>query len=277
MVYVYRIRPDKYKITIRYEEGPPPDNTRYDERFRKSWQAQILEEDPDFPVEWLKADAPKARSLGSIWRSAQTVRGLALANPWTWFVTVTLNPRYHDRSDLDGFRREFTHFIRDSRRKYGADIEYLLVPELHPKDGVSWHMHGLIEGLPLEALRPFTLDEHLPYYVLDKISNGTQIYDWPEYRARFGYATVERIRNRDRASTYITKYIGKSLQDSSKAVERYHSLFYASRGLDRPERVAMESTLEDASKVLPSGLVCSWAKESQYGRVMYFDSPILPD
>lgn len=281
LVYVYQIRPDKYRVTIRYEEGPAPDNTRYDERFLRSWQYQILKEDPDFPAAWLVDDRQQMRSYQSIWRSAQAVRGLALANSWDWFITVTLNPRFHDRSDLDSFRSEFTHFIRDARRKYGVDIEYLLVPELHPSDGVSWHMHGLIQGLPVEALRPFTLEEKLPYYILDKVTTGVPIYDWPAYRARFGFTSVERVRNRDRASTYLTKYIGKSLQDSAQAVEAGHSLYYASRGLDRPQRVAIISTPEDLPGVLPAGLECSWLKKHHYGEVMYFDlptvTPILPD
>ena len=41
--------------------------------------------------------------------------------------------------------------------------KFVFVPEMH-RDG-AWHLHGLINDLPVDHLRPFTLEEKLPTYI----------------------------------------------------------------------------------------------------------------
>lgn len=201
------------------------------------------------------------------------IEAYALCNPWSWFGTFTLSPAYRDRKDLDGFRRDFMQLIRHSRRKYG-DIEALLVPELHKsKDG--WHMHGLLQGIPLEALRPFTLKEKLPKYIRDKLKEGQALYDWPEYRKAFGWVDIEPIRSRDAAARYITKYITKAGDCTAQALDLGKHLYYVTRGLSQPERVEIENAPGAVPDAFPGGLVASSRYEFDYGEVQWFERPRL--
>lgn len=213
----------------------------------------------------------------NIRRAQRTIEAYALCNQWTWFGTFTLSPEYRDRTDLDGFRKDFMQFIRHNRRKYG-DIDALLVPELHKKkDG--WHMHGLLQGLPVEALRPFTLADKLPKYIRGKLKAGNPVYDWPAYRASFGWVDIEPLRSRDAAARYITKYITKATDSTAKALDLGKHLYYVTRGLDLPELVEVGNAPGWTPEALPCGLAVSRAydfppdvpKEEKFGVVRWYE------
>ena len=51
----------------------------------------------------------------------------------------------------------------------------------------------LIKGIPKDALRLFSLSEKLPKYIRDKRKEGFLVYDWEEYRKRFGFVDIEPI------------------------------------------------------------------------------------
>lgn len=178
-------------------------------------------------------DGPEGRELCNIARSRGRIRELALCNQWDYFVTLTLSPEWGDRRDLPRWRASLSHWLRDLRRRTGANIQYLFVPEEHKAGG--WHMHGLVRGIPAEMLRPFTLRERLPNYLRGKLSQGYTIYDWPAYRARYGFVDLEPIRDSGAVSAYITKYVSKALADLRIAANA-HS-FYASQGLAGAEEV----------------------------------------
>lgn len=218
-----------------------------------------------------KPDADE-KLASNIRRAARMIEGYALCNPWDWFGTFTLSPAYRDRADLDRFRADFMRFIRNLRRKYG-DIEALLVPELH-KSGDGWHMHGLIRGVPIEALRLFTLREKLPKYIRDKLKAGEKVYDWPAYRLAFGWVDMEPIRSRDAAARYITKYITKSGDSTAQVLELGKHMYYTTRGLARPQLV---QKTENASGCLPEAfpawLVPGNSYEYDYGEVQWFEYP----
>ena len=165
-------------------------------------------------------------------------------------------------------------FIRTQRKKYGCDIEAMFVPELHKsKDG--WHMHGLIFGLPKDALRMFTLKEKLPKYIRDKIKTGEAVYDWPDYRNSFGWVDVEPIRLRDAAARYITKYVTKSGDATAEAIDLGKHLYYVTRGLDAPERIETENAPGAIPEAFPAGLVCGNKYEFDYGEVQWYERPRL--
>lgn len=152
-----------------------------------------------------------------------------MCNEWDYFCTFTLNPEKYDRYNLSRFRSDFTHMIRNLRTKYECNIAYLLIPERH-KDG-AWHMHGFVRGLPLQELREFTLDEKLPKYISDKLKSNVSVYEWLSYRKKFGFCDLEKIRDKNRCSSYVTKYITKDLLESVK--ELNHKTYYCSQGLQR--------------------------------------------
>lgn len=207
---------------------------------------------------------------GNIRRAARNIEAYALCNPWDWFGTFTLSPAYRDRSDLDGFRRSFMQFIRDCRKRYKVNIQALLVPELHKsKDG--WHMHGLIYGLPVDALRLFSLKERLPKYIRDRRVAGELVYDWPAYRKSFGWVDMEPIRSRDAAARYITKYITKAGDSTAKALDLGKHLYYPTRGLKLPVRMETENAPGCVPEAFPDGLVKGHSFQFDYGEVQWFE------
>ena len=178
-------------------------------------------------------DGPEGRELCNIARSRGRIRELALCNRWDYFATLTLSPEWGDRRDLPRWRASLSQWLRDLRKQFGAHIDYLLVPEEHKAGG--WHMHGLLRGIPAEHLRAFTLRERLPAYLRGKLAQGYTIYDWPAYRARYGWVDLEPIRSEAAVSAYITKYVSKALADLRIAANA-HS-YYCSQGLAGAEEV----------------------------------------
>lgn len=151
------------------------------------------------------------KELSNISRARSRVIELGLSNPWEFFVTLTLDPRKWDRTDLPMFNKSFAQWLRNERKAGRCDVKYLLIPELHA-DGVSWHMHGMLYGLPLDQLE----------------INKNGYLDWPRYREKFGYCSIDYIRDIRKTCSYLTKYVSKQLGQSI-AVSRH--CFYASQGL----------------------------------------------
>lgn len=169
----------------------------------------------------------------NIRRSKNAIKELVLCNDWDYFITFTLDKRKYNRHDLQKFIKDLSQYIRDVRKKFNVDIKYILIPEQH-KDG-AWHMHGFVSGLPVSQVKLFTLKEKLPKYIREKLENGQEVFHWLGYEEKFGFCDLEPIRDKERASSYVTKYITKGLQDSIKEVNA--KMYYCSRGLKRCEEI----------------------------------------
>lgn len=180
-----------------------------------------------------KGSVNDSKLSSNICRARSAVRELVLCNPFDLFVTVTIDSQKFDRYDLPKFRLAFAQWVRDYNKKHGLHIKYVFIPETH-KDG-AWHMHGFIMGLPISMLQPFTLDMHLPEYIRNKLKQGETIYNWFDYQEKFGFVDIELVRSRERAASYVTKYITKDLARSVTEVGAH--LYYASQGLSRAELV----------------------------------------
>lgn len=170
-------------------------------------------------------------------RARSTVFELAYCNKWDWFFTGTLSSANGDRSNLDNFRKKFTQFIRDERKRLNCDIKYLLVPELHA-DLENWHFHGLISGIPIEQLEQFQKGMKMGKHIAAKVEQGEEIYNWTRYANKFGWCDLEPIKNNEAVSKYLTKYITKTIfdGDSGRGVkEAEKNLYYCSQGLNRAE------------------------------------------
>lgn len=182
------------------------------------------------------SEAEKERFACNLSRARSTIYELALCNDWNYFFTFTLDPQKYDRSNLNVFRKDLSRFFRKYREKYNVgNLKYLLVPELH-KDGINWHMHGFLMGLPEEHLKPFTMQEHLPYYILYKLEKNELVYDWEAYRNKFGFCNIEPIKDLEASAIYITKYLFKSMDSST--IQANGHLYYASQGLNRAKITA---------------------------------------
>jgi hypothetical protein len=128
---------------------------------------------------------------------------------------------------LEKFYRDWAQWVRDYRKRHAVDLKYLVVPEQH-KDG-AWHMHGFLMGLPLSHLMAFGAEHPGAHKLMDLVCKGAELYDWLPYRAKFGFCDLEPIRDRQRVSSYVTKYITKDLSKCVKESGKH--LFRASLGL----------------------------------------------
>ena len=162
---------------------------------------------------------------------------LAFCNPWDWFFTGTLNANKQDRTDLELFHKQLTKWLANynmRRLPKNHKIRFLLVPELHD-DGKNWHIHGFLYGLPEEHLRQFQIGDRMGKGLSEKVLRGDVVFDWPPYAERFGFCDLERIKNHEAVSKYITKYINKNLATSVTALNAHQ--YYHSRGLKTAETI----------------------------------------
>ena len=151
-------------------------------------------------------------------RAKNTVKEYALCNDWDFWCTFTIDPHKHDRYNLDGFMKHFAKFInnynyRNCKGCPEYKVKYVLVPEQH-KDS-AWHVHGFIKGI-----KPS-----------DLYTNKHGYLTWTQYEQNFGYISMEKVKDIDKASSYILKYMTK---DTDKNVSDMHRhLYYASQGLSK--------------------------------------------
>lgn len=153
-----------------------------------------------------------------ITRARSKIYEYSLCNEFDYFITLTLDPKKYNRYDLEKYIKDLGQFIRDQRKKYNADIQYLLIPEPH-LDG-AWHMHGLIKGINKNQL----------------VENRNGYLDWKDYSRKFGYCSIDYVRCQEAVSKYITKYVSKALNADLKR-DKEKKLYYCSRGLKKAYNV----------------------------------------
>lgn len=177
---------------------------------------------PDIEID--KSHVPKgtvndSKLENNLSRAKAKVRELAWCNPWVYWCTFTLNPAKFDRYNLKAYKIAMGEFFHNFNRNRPADkkVKYLLVPEMH-EDG-AWHMHGFMLGLSDEDL-----------YV-----NANGYLSWKAYEEKFGFISMSKIKDLDKASSYILKYMTK---DSSRNVSALgEHLYMASKGLQKSELI----------------------------------------
>ena len=167
----------------------------------------------------------------NIRRAKSKIQEYVMCNDWDMFITLTLDQRKYDRYDLKRYNKDLSQFIRDINKSRQDKVKYLFIPEQH-KDG-AWHIHGFVSGLNASELRLFTLDEKLPLYIREKLSNGLEVYQWVKYYEKFGFCDLEPIRDKSRASSYVRKYITKELAQCVKDIGAH--MYYCSKGLKTAE------------------------------------------
>lgn len=163
----------------------------------------------------------------AISRAKRVCLEIGLCNHWDWFCTFTLDKEKYDRHNLRKWYKDFTQWIRDQRKKTGRRIRYLLIPELH-QDG-AWHMHGLMEDVP-ETISFAELRYIRGWKVPDKLVTGNYRC-WLDCHVKFGFCSLGCLRSPVAAGFYVTKYISKSLSESTISVGAH--LYYASHNLMR--------------------------------------------
>lgn len=218
-----------------------------------------------------------SRLESSVSRTRAAVYEIAACNPWEFFSTWTLaDDKGFSRYDLGPWYKDFSQWIRNQRRITGAPLKYLVVPECH-KDG-AWHLHGLWYGMPMDRLRKLSLDDFLPYRLLDKLKDGKPLYSWTAYQEKYGWCTLEPIRDKDRCATYISKYITKAFTapEGAEGADKKEvfttaslppgaKLYYASQGLERAKEVWRG--------IVHTGPGFKWDYEGEHVKVSWGDHP----
>ena len=165
----------------------------------------------------------------NIARARSKIFELGYCNPWQWFFTGTLDGKKYDRTNLEKFHKDLTQWIRNYNKKHGIKIDFLLIPELH-KDGKSWHIHGLLNGLPADHLHRFQIGDKMGKALADKVRRGDVVYSWSSYADKFGFCDLEGVKNHEAVCKYITKYCTEELGRCVTEVGAH--LYYRSRGLN---------------------------------------------
>lgn len=184
----------------------------------------------------------------NISRAKAKIFEYAFCNDWGYFFTGTLDSKKYDRTDLEKFHKDISQFVLDQRKKWKADIKYLLIPERH-SDNKAWHMHGFISGLPAEALHRFRIGDKMGKTLAEKVKRGDEVYKWIDYDKKFGFCDLEPIKNHEAVSKYVTKYVTKQLGSLVQEVNAH--MYYCSRGLKTAE-TKKKGTISTAIEIEPS-------------------------
>jgi hypothetical protein len=154
----------------------------------------------------------------SISRTKKTIFEYALCNDFDYFVTLTFDRKKHNSSDLKLLKKSVGQWLSNYKKRTNPKLKYLIIPEFH-KDKTHFHFHGLISGI--DDITEFRLSKE-----------GTMRYNWTSWANKYGFTSIEKIRDRDKISKYITKYITK---DMIQVFNKHRYL--CSKGLNKPKTV----------------------------------------
>ena len=171
--------------------------------------------------------------MARLYQVRTTIKDLVLSNAFDFFWTIT----FADHRDDDAlcFKR-LNNFLDAHRRRFGT-FGYIFIPERHKTGEI--HFHGVSMGYMGEMVDSGHKDR-----------TGSSIFNVPGWK--YGFSTATKIRSRDRASSYITKYITKDLMNSPVGFGK--KKYWRSRGLEMPVVTYSASDLADGSLVYENAL-----------------------
>lgn len=171
---------------------------------------EIKQVDSEFPDIERSLSSIKHSNRCSRNRSKNMIIEYARANTWDWFCTFTYNPDVVDSFDYQACYKKLYTWLNNLQKRKAPDIKYLGVPEQH-KSG-RWHFHVLMANT-------YGLD-----IVPSPVKGVFNINGW-----KYGFSTATPVKDTQRVSTYITKYITKDLVEHTQGQHRY----IKSRNLER--------------------------------------------
>lgn len=166
--------------------------------------------------------AQEERTRRQVYAIRRKIKGYALCNSFRWFVTLTFNPEKVNSSDYETAKNTLLKWCRWMRDTYNK-FDYLIIPELHKSGAV--HFHGLLGDVPAhfaEAVNPKT-GEAL-------IKNDRQVYNLTDWK--YGFSNCQEIESQEKAASYITKYITKTLLSNKEMYNKKR--YFNSQGLAKP-------------------------------------------
>lgn len=195
----------------------------------------------------------------SLKRTRKKVYDYAKSNEWQWFVTFTFSPDKVNRYDYDECTKYLSKWFNNLKRSSPA-LSYLVVPEQH-KDG-AYHFHGLFSGINERQI------VWTGKYVVKRVRGlrskfvrtKEKIYKIGSYK--LGWMTATRVREMEKVTSYITKYITKDMLNGLHGRKRY----WCSRNLvlpleevftlDATDRFILSQELDDSSRFKKVSQVC---------------------
>lgn len=151
---------------------------------------------------------------------------LIKANPdFCYFFTGTFDPKKWNSKNFQEIYKPLRRFLQNK------GIKYILVAELHQSGAI--HFHGVFNETVEPYLENFDLSKKLPKRIRDGIlKEDRKLFNFPSYAKRFGWVSIEKIRNLDAVAYYVSKYITKSFEDEKNRIS--YRRFFASKNLSRP-------------------------------------------
>ncbi len=177
-------------------------------------------------------------------RIKRKVKYYLQANQFTLFWTLTFNDQKVNAKNYVYSRKRLQAWLKYQREKFGK-FAYLFIPELHPESG-RIHFHGVTGGLD----PPLTVARY-PKSGRRIVKNGVQIFNANNWQN--GFSTVSAIQDKNKAASYIAKYVTKELMLLPTA---YHQpRYFVSRGLKRPTVSYRKISEEDLAMFKPKFVV----------------------
>lgn len=165
----------------------------------------------------------KRRALEQAFRIKRKIKYYCQSNDFDLFWTLTLDDTKVNAKDYTYSRKRLQAWLKYQREKYGK-FDFLFVPEFHKSRRI--HFHG-VTG----KLSPPLIEARCPKSNRLIKKNGMQIYNAENWEN--GFSTVSKIQSKEKASSYIAKYITAELIEVPSAFNQPR--YFVSRGLKQPE------------------------------------------
>lgn len=164
----------------------------------------------------IRSESQKEHCINSsLSRTKQTIYNIAHNNKWEYFITITISEENEDRYNYNKCVKLLSKWLNNMKHQ-NPDMIYLIVPEMH-EDG-AFHFHGLLSHADLKLTPAINAKT-------GKKIRG--VYNIGAYK--WGFTTCSKVRNTVKCSSYISKYITKSVLTMTANRKRY----FCSKGLEK--------------------------------------------
>lgn len=202
-------------------------------------------------IKRLKGSVNSEKLENNIRRAKNKIFEYAMCNDWDFFCTFTIDGKKYSRNDLNAFYKKFGQWLRNFQKKNGK-VTYLFVPELHA-DGQNWHFHGLIKFDNGNILKAFQFENKAKYSLKTRLKLKELFeqgfLNWEQYEKKFGFCSFGGIKDKEKVSNYIKKYITKNISSGQKKIDKNCKLYYCSHGLKTAELIKKDDIPENISSI----------------------------
>lgn len=229
---IYNVRLYDYaggKKQVRVYSRPIFTDSALKERTKK--RLETMERNKESSCARTKEQIESSREK-SMNRTKNKIYEIARSNQWEYFITFTFNPQKVNSKNYDHVVETVHNWLKKMKKEYAPDLYYMLVPELH-KDGRKWHLHGILGNTgDIQFIDSgHKIDENI-------------IYNIPQFP--YGFSTATKVKDSNRISSYITKYITKDLCAVTEGRKRY----WASKNVKRPAVTDYNMSLEEIAMLM---------------------------